>query len=99
MSSPETLSEWQSPATVEQRNGRVIVTFPDVPTAAADGDTLEVALERGRYIVMAMLSIYQDEGRQLPAPSPAQGRPTVIVKEAEVMQATRPHAALDRLPH
>jgi predicted RNase H-like HicB family nuclease len=89
MSSPETLVEWHYPAAVELRGDRVIVTFPDVPTAAADGDSVEIALERGRYMVMAMLSICRDEGRQLPVPSPADGRPTVVVTAAEIMQAAR----------
>jgi antitoxin HicB len=55
------------------------VTFPDVPEAITDGDTeAEVAMMAEDALVTA-LSFYTDDGRPLPRPSVAHGRPMARV--------------------
>jgi len=67
------------PATVLEESDGVTVSFPDVPGAITCGDTREEALERGQDALISMLSVYVEENRPLPRPSPARGRPLIPV--------------------
>jgi len=67
------------PATVLEEPDGVTVSFPDVPGAITCGDTREEALERGQDALISMLSVYIEENRPLPRPSPARGRPLIPV--------------------
>ncbi len=53
------------------------ITFPDIPEAITEGDTLAEALEHAIDAVETALSFYVEEGKDLPIPSPARGRRTV----------------------
>jgi predicted RNase H-like HicB family nuclease len=54
--------------------GGFVVTFPDVPEAITQGDTLEEAITQSVPALEAALSFYTEAGRPLPVPSAAQGR-------------------------
>lgn len=58
-------------------NGTVLVTFPDVPEAITFGDDEEDALRQAVDALETALSFYVEARRPLPAPSGAEGRPTV----------------------
>jgi len=54
--------------------GGYVVTFPDVPEAITQGDTLEEALAQASLALDAALSFYTDAGQPLPAPSAPNGK-------------------------
>lgn len=54
-----------------------LVTFPDVPEAITFGEDKDEALLQAKDALETALSMYVDNRRDLPRPSPAQGRPTV----------------------
>jgi antitoxin HicB len=57
----------------------VTVTFPDVPEAITCGDTTTEALAQAQDALVSALSFYVDDGKELPRPSAARGRPMVAV--------------------
>jgi antitoxin HicB len=57
----------------------VTVTCPDVPEMVTCGTTVADALDAARDALVTALSFYTDDGRPLPAPSAARGRPVVTV--------------------
>lgn len=50
-----------------QPEGGFTVTSPTLPELLTEGDTLEEALENVRNALAAVLEIYQEDGRELPA--------------------------------
>jgi antitoxin HicB len=67
------------PATLEhETDGRITVIFADLP-GATWGDTEAEALTRAEDLLVSALSIYVEENRPLPRPSPARGRPLIPV--------------------
>lgn len=62
---------------VDDTNGTVLVTFPDVPEANTFGDGRNEALLRAVEALETALEFYTDDGKDLPRPSPARGRPVV----------------------
>jgi len=62
-----------------QPEGGFTVTFPDVPEAITEGDTVGEACERAEDALVTALSFYTDDGQKLPVPSVAGGRPVAIV--------------------
>ena len=65
------------PARLEAREGTVLVSFPDVPEALTEGATRAEALSEAVDCLVAALGGYVNEGRTIPRPSPARGRPLV----------------------
>lgn len=56
----------------------LMVTFPDVPEAASQGDSVEDALEMAADALETALDFYFDAGRPVPAPSkPKRGQAVV----------------------
>lgn len=51
-------------------NGTFLVGFPDFPEANSVGDNKEDALKNAADALMTVLSIYVDERRTIPLPSP-----------------------------
>jgi len=69
---------WTYPAKLSRDDsGAIVVTFPDVPEAITYGDTRVEALAHAIDALETALSIYVDDRRPLPKPSPPRGRPTV----------------------
>lgn len=65
------------PVALEVAEDGVTATFPDVPEAVTFGATPEEAIVRAEDALVSALAVYVEEGRVLPRPSPAQGRPVV----------------------
>lgn len=61
----------------EEENGTFTTTFPDVPEAITFGEDREEALLQAADALETALSMYVSGKRDIPAPSPANGRPTV----------------------
>ena len=70
---------------LEEADG-ITITAPDVPELVTCGDTRAEALERAQDALVSALSFYVDDGRPLPAPSAADGRPVVSVP---LLEATK----------
>jgi len=71
------------PAEVTEAPDGVTVTFPDVPEAITDGTTRAEALERAADALVTALSFYVEDGKPIPHPSAAKGRPLVSVTALE----------------
>jgi antitoxin HicB len=71
------------PVEVEEAPDGVTVTCQDVPEMVTDGKTRAEALERAADALVTALSFYVEDGRPLPRPSPARGRPIVAVTALE----------------
>lgn len=59
--------------------GGFTVTFPDVPEAISYGQTEAEAREMAEDALATALSLYTEDGRALPSPSSAHGRPIAVV--------------------
>jgi antitoxin HicB len=62
-----------------QPEGGFTVTFPDVPEAITQGDTVKEAAAMAEDALVTALSFYTDHAEPLPRPSPAHGRPLAYV--------------------
>jgi len=71
------------PVSLEVAADGVTVTFPDVPEAITCAGTEAEALARAPDALVTALSFYVEDNRPVPAPSPADGRPTVAVPALE----------------
>ncbi len=60
--------------------GRVLVTFPDVPEAVVCAESEEDAMRRAPAILGVILQGYRSERRPIPEPSEAQGAPVVATE-------------------
>lgn len=81
------------PAEVTEAPDGVTVSFPDVPGAITEGDTLAEALQRAPDALVSMLSSLVEDGAALPIPSPARGGPLVTVTALEAAKLAL-HAAM-----
>jgi antitoxin HicB len=70
---------WNFPVelSTDEEYGGFVVTFPDVPEAITQGESRSEALWYAREALETALTMYIEEQRDLPRPSPANGRPTV----------------------
>ncbi len=68
---------WDFPVELSPDEEGFVVTFPDVPEAITQGDNRSEALLYAREALETALAMYIEEQRDLPIPSPANGRPTV----------------------
>ena len=67
------------PATIEaQPEGGFTATFEGLP-GATQGETEAEALREAQDLLVTALSFYTDDGKPLPRPVPAEGRPMVEV--------------------
>jgi antitoxin HicB len=83
------------PANFSEGPDGVTVTFPDVPEAITSGATRAEARERAADALISALSVYVEEGRPNPKPSPARGREVVYVTTLEAMKLALHDAMLD----
>ena len=65
------------PVKLEDDEGTVLVTFPDVPGAITFGEDEAEALDHAIYALETVLNSYVVDRQELPVSSPANGRPTV----------------------
>jgi len=69
--------DFDYPVELTRDGGTWLVTFPDVPEAVTFGADEDEALLQAKDALETALAMYVDNRRDLPAPSPAEGRPTV----------------------
>ncbi len=63
-----------------QRDGRILVTFPDIPEALTEGKTVPEALRAAQDALLAALGGYINERRAIPEPSrPKRGQRLVFL--------------------
>lgn len=55
--------------------GKVLVTFPDVPEAVSCGEGEAAAIEQAGEVLEIILGCYESEGRPIPEPSDICGAP------------------------
>ena len=68
------------PANLERQDGgAVLVSFPDIPEALTEGTTEGDALAEAEDCLIAALGGYIQARRNIPRPSPAQGRVLVAL--------------------
>ena len=60
-----------------QKDGSVLVSFPDIPEALTEGETEREALVEAEDCLIAALGGYIQARRAIPRPSPAHGRTLV----------------------
>ena len=64
--------------TPDKRDGGFVVTFPDIPEAITQGDTVEEALAMAEEALESALEFYFEDKRAVPAPSSPKRRQHVI---------------------
>jgi antitoxin HicB len=68
------------PVTLTQDDGAYCVSFPDIPEAITQGDTLEDALKQAQDALESALDFYFEDKRPVPAPSkPKRGQHCVTL--------------------
>ena len=77
-------------------NDTIMVTFPDVPGAVTYGDGRADALARAVDALETMLGAYITGRRDLPVPSPAEGRPLVATSLLAALKLTLYRAMRER---
>ena len=60
-------------------NGTLLVTFPDIPEAVTFGEDEDDTLMRAVDALETMLAARIADGDEVPMPSPARGRPRVML--------------------
>jgi antitoxin HicB len=55
--------------TRDKESGGFVVTFPDIPEAITQGETVEEALEMAQDALETALDFYLEDRRAVPAPS------------------------------
>ncbi|RKZ39031.1 MAG: type II toxin-antitoxin system HicB family antitoxin [Gammaproteobacteria bacterium] len=70
---------WNFPVelSTDEEDGGFVVTFPDVPEAITQGENRTEALLYAQEALETALTMYIEEQRDLPSPSPAHGHTTV----------------------
>ena len=64
----------------DRESGGFVVTFPDIPEALTQGESVEDALRQAQDALETALDFYFDERRPVPMPSrPRRGQRTVIL--------------------
>jgi antitoxin HicB len=88
---------YASPYTVKpERDGRLFISFSDIPEALTDAETRGDAQRRAEDVLVTALSFYTDAGRPLPLPSPARGRPLASVAVVPALKLALHEAMLGR---
>ena len=65
----ETFVQFPITLTQDKRDGGYVVTFPDIPEAITQGDTLEEAIAMAQEALAVALEFYFEDGRTVPTPS------------------------------
>lgn len=71
------------------------VTFPDVPEAVTEGDTIGEAMERAEDALVTALSFYTDRNEPLPIPSTQGKSPLALVSPLAAAKLALHDAMLD----
>lgn len=96
------------PVNIEPDEEFFLVTFPDIPEAITQGDSIEDAMRHGADVLESALDYYLESGRPIPAPSkpkrgqrlielPASLSAKVLLVNEMVAQKVRPAELARRL--
>ena len=83
------------PAEVLEEPEGITVTFPDVPGAITWGATRAEAMERAADALVSVFSALIDDGKPVPPPSDAQGRPAVSIGPLDAAKVALHNAMLE----
>ena len=64
--------------TAEKKGGGYVVTFPDIPEAITQGDTVEEALAHAAEALESAMDFYFEDRREVPIPSAAKRRQHLV---------------------
>ena len=67
------------PVQLDEEDGGYVVTLPDIPYGATQGDNLAEALAQAEDFLEEAVLGMMAHGEDVPLPSPAKGRPTVAL--------------------
>jgi antitoxin HicB len=67
------------PVQLDEEDGGYVVTLPDIPYGATQGDDLAEALAQAEDFLEEAVLGMMAHGEDVPLPSPAKGRPTVAL--------------------
>ena len=76
---------------VPTETGSVLVRFPDIPEAAATGETEDEALEQAQQVLESVLATYCLDGRAIPSPTDICGAPLVGTAKFSVIGMEKPN--------
>ena len=66
--------------TPDKKSGGLVVTFPDIPEAMTQGETVDEAMEMAQDALETALDFYFDDRRAVPAPAnPKRGQRLVTL--------------------
>ena len=75
--------------TPDEEAGGFVVTFPDIPEAITQGETLDEALEMAQDALETALEFYFDDKRAVPMPSrPKRGQHAVVLPPSLAAKVT-----------
>ena len=83
------------PAEVLEEPEGITVTFPDVPGAITWGATRAEAMERAADALVSVFSALIEDGKPVPPPSDAQGRPAVSIGPLDAAKVALHNAMLE----
>jgi len=63
----------------DEKSGSYTVTFPDLPEAVTQGETLEEAESMAQDCGLSVLAYYVRHGKPIPAPTPRRGARVVVL--------------------
>ena len=72
-----------------QKDGSILVSFPDIPEALTDGETEEEAMAQAQDCLIAALGGYVVAQRPIPKPSQARGRPMIALPAVDGLDTGR----------
>ncbi|MEA3545183.1 MAG: type II toxin-antitoxin system HicB family antitoxin [Thermodesulfobacteriota bacterium] len=89
------LNQFTYPITLtpDEEDGGYVVTFPDIPMAITQGDTIEECLEVAVDCLEEALSCFIDEGELIPEPSPIAANGYSAAPSAQVALKTAVYLA------
>ena len=67
------------PVQLEEEDGGYVVTLPDIPYGATQGDDVAEGLAQAQDFLDEAVLGMMAYGEEVPLPSPAEGRPTVTL--------------------
>jgi antitoxin HicB len=70
--------------TAEKNGGGFVVTFPDIPEAITQGETVEEALAMGAEALESAMDFYFDDRRAVPMPSAPKRRQHLVALPVSV---------------
>lgn len=71
----------------DKDNGGYTITFPDFQGALSEADSLNEAIYNAREVLEIYTVMFEDEGKELPAPSSFKDLASELVSDDDIIQA------------